>query len=251
MEHTQSDIKIYSTKDYDRFRMISGNRSINLKKVQKMIEDIRNGNNMLPYKPVEVKEMDDYLDIFDGQHRYFTSRKLKLPIYYVIVKEDKTMQEIATINSRVDKWKMTDYINCYINQNNDHYIRLQQFLNEYKINVGTSVRLLAHGNPGFEGDKTRIMDDFHSGAFVIKKWEEAVEIAELCKSFKACEFWTERAFVIALYRIKKAGLVKMDDLRAAVEKNIDKLTRQANAKFYIYNLEQIMNIGKQKRIVIS
>lgn len=256
MKHTESSIKIYSTNEYDRFRMINGNRSINMKKVENMIADIKGDNdmppnNMLPYKPIEVKEMDDYLEILDGQHRYFVCKKLKLPVYYVIIEEDKSMQEIATINSRVDKWKMADYINCYINQGNDHYIRLQQFLNEYKINIGTSLRLLTAGNPGFDGDKNNVHSVFKSGKFKIQKWDEAVVIADLCRSFKCYQFWTDRCFVVALYRINKAGCVKMEDLRASVEKNIDKLNRQVNAKSYIYNLEQIINIGKQKRIVIA
>lgn len=251
MQHEESEIKIFKTKDYSRFRMIGGNRGINISKIDKIVADIEGGNNMLPYKPVEVKEVGSHLEIFDGQHRYFTSKKIKGPVYYVIVREEKSMQEIATINSRVDKWKPLDYLNCYINQCNDNYIRLQQFLDDFKLGIGTSLRLLTYGYPGTGGDNKKIVNEFHSGSFVIEEEEEALRIAEMCRSFSAVEFWRDRYFVIAIYRIDKAALVSMDELRAAVEKNIDKMKRQTNTKAYIYNLEIIMNIGKQKRIVIS
>lgn len=251
MQHIESATKVYQTKDYDRFMMINGNRGINNKKIQKIIDEIGGGNNMLAYKPIEVSETNEFLFILDGQHRFYVSKKIKEPVYYIIVKEDKNMQEIAAINSLTEKWKMKDFINCYVNQGNENYIKLQEFIDRYPINIGTSLRLLIGGTPGTEGSSPDITDEFQKGRFEIKRWIEAVSLAESCLLFSACSFWRDRSFVIAIYRIRNAGLISIEELATAVNKNIDKLQKQVSQKLYIYNLEQIVNIGKQKRIVIT
>ncbi|MBK7885505.1 MAG: hypothetical protein IPJ81_18200 [Chitinophagaceae bacterium] len=60
------------------------------------------------------------------------------------------MSDIAKVNSNVEKWKAQDFINCYIQQKNNDYNKLQEFLDMYKINIGTTLRLLTNGNPGTE-----------------------------------------------------------------------------------------------------
>jgi len=251
MKHIPSDVVVYSTTDYKIFSMIKGNRGLNQNKINKIIAEIEAGNNMLPYYPIQVQETSLKMDILDGQHRFFISRKLKQPVHYIIVKENKTMADIAKINSNVDKWKQQDFINCYITQGNKNYVQLQKFLEDYKINVGTSLRLLHYGMPGVEGTDTDLTHKFQHGSFTVNKYAEAVKIAEDCKKFQAFPYHTDRGFVIAIYRIGKAGLISIDDLLQAYEKNPDKLLKNHSQKQYIFNLEQIVNIGKQKRIVIT
>jgi len=251
MKHTQSNVLVYTTNDYTKFSMIKGNRGLNQQKIKKIISEIEAGNNMLPYYPIQVLETSNKIDILDGQHRFFISRKLKQPVYYILVKENKTMADIAKVNSNVEKWKQVDFINCYITQGNKHYQQLQQFLEEYKINIGTSLRLLSFGHPGVEGSNPDLQKLFEAGQFKVQKKEEAVAIAEQCKKFKDFKYHTDRGFVIAIYRVIKAGLVDVDDLVKAYHKNPDKLEKNHSQKQYLFNLEQILNIGKQKRIVIT
>lgn len=251
IHHPSPDVIVYQTMDYKRFYMINGNRALNQHKIKRIIADVEGGNDMLKDYPIQVKESGDKLEILDGQNRFFINRKLRRPIYYILVNKNKTMAEIARINSNVEKWSPKDYINCYINQGNDNYQRLQQFIDSYKINIGTSLRLLCFGNPGTEGSNTSLSLKFREGEFAVTHWEEAVSVAELCKRFEPFPFWMDRSFVIATYRIRKAGIVPMEDIIAAFQKNHDKLTKQLSQKGYIYNLEQILNISKQKRIVIS
>lgn len=252
MDHQQSDIKIYITKDYDRFRMINGNRALNQRKIDRILKDIKGGNNMLRYKPIEVRQYENFLEILDGQHRMFVSKKLGQPVHYIIVEENKSMAEIATINSNVDKWKYDDYINCYINQGNDHYVKLQEFLNLYGISIGTTLKMLSKkGIVQVGGTDPELLEKFFKGLFKIVYWDESVEIAERAKLFSSFKSWNSRYFIDAINRIHKAKLVELEVVLEAFKRNPDKMLNQSSTKQYIYNLEQIVNIGKQKRIVIA
>jgi|SRR6185437_2228698 len=250
MQHTESSIKVYQTYDYDRFRMINGNRGINLNKIQKIIKDVQGGNNMLPYKPIETNERGNMLDILDGQHRYIVSKKTNNPVFYFLVAEEKTMNNIATVNSLVDKWKYTDYINCYSAQNSQDYKELGEALNRYKTTPGITIVLFETGIPG-KTSAGKLSENFFSGKFKIRHRMEALELLDLAKSFDFYDQWNCREFIISIYKIKKANLISMDELKDQLHKHKDKLLPQKSSKQFLFHLEQIFNTGKQKRCVIS
>lgn len=251
IKHNTSSVVIFQTKDYSTFTMINGNRALNENKIKRIIKEIEKGNNMLPYYPIQVRVVGEKMEILDGQHRFFICKKLKQPVHYILVTEQKSMSDIAKVNSNVEKWRPQDFINCYVAQGNYHYIELQAFMDTYKISVGISLRMLSTGTPGSEGTDTSLAEKFQHGKFEVAHLATAIEIAELCRLFAPSPYCTDRSFIIAIYKINKAGLITIADLAATVAKNPDKLVKQANYKAYIYNLEQIVNAGKQKRIVIS
>lgn len=250
MQHKPSSYQIYFSIEYARFKMINGNRQLNDSKIKKIIKEINEGNDMLRYYPIQVRENKDRLDILDGQHRFYICKKLKRPVYYILVEEDKSMPDIAKINSNVEKWKSVDFINCYVAHNNKHYEILQAFLDEYHFSTSVALVLLQTGQPGAEGAYPNITEDFRNGKFEANYKKEAFQLAEDCKLF--CNFpnWRSRAFVIAIYRIKKAGLIDLKEVYSEYQKRPDMLTQQGNYKSYINTLEQIVNVRKQKRIVI-
>ncbi len=250
MSEQQSEVIVYKTNDYNRFRMISGNRGLNEVKIKKIIKEIDGGNDVLKYYPIQVKTVGDMLEILDGQHRFFISQKLKRAVHFIILQESKSMADIAKINSNTEKWTQQNYINCYISQGNEEYKKLQKFLNTYGINVGTSLQLLTTGNPGMEGNDSTLTEKFQHGLILVTYLEEAVELAEICKRFSDFKYWIDRSFIIALYRIKKAGLISMDDLYEAYRKCPELLVKNYSYKNYVNNLEQIVNYRKSKRTVI-
>ncbi len=116
MEHSISkEVIVYQTSNYKLFEKLKSNRKINKTKVNKIIKEIKSGNDMLCYYPLQVQEnATGKLNILDGQHRFEIDQILKRPVYYFLVGEKKSMSEIAKVNSNVEKWKAIDYINCYI-----------------------------------------------------------------------------------------------------------------------------------------
>ena len=249
MNHIESSQKIFFSNEYARFKMINGNRQLNENKINKIIREIGSGNDMLRYYPIQVKKNNDRLDILDGQHRFFICKKLKRPVYYILVSEDKSMPEIAKINSNVEKWKPEDYINCYLQNGNTDYKIIQEYQDKYGFSLSVILKLLHDGNPGNE-QHNDLNEDFKMGSFRVKHLDEAQKIGDTVHLFNTFSNYRSRAFVIAIYRIEKAGLVKIEELVDAYKKRPELLTQQANYKAYVNTLEQIINFGKKNRILL-
>lgn len=248
LNHTEATLKIFFTTEYSRFNMINGNRQLNDGRIKKIMREIAEGNDMLKYYPIQVKENGHRLDILDGQHRFYICKKLKRPVFYILITEQKTLPEIAKINSNVEKWKDADFINCYVQNDNENYKTLQNYLDTYGISVGSSLSLLALGTPK-SNTHDALKEKFHHGQFEVKFSEYANELAEDCKRY-APFFWRDRNFVSAIHKIKKAGLIDIAEVLEAFRKRPELLLHQSGIKEYVYNLEQIVNVKKQIRIVI-
>ncbi len=250
--HKSSTTVVFQTTDYSLFSFLKGNRAINTKKVDKIIAEIKGGNDMLPYYPIQVRVKDGKLVILDGQHRFFICNKLKRSVHYIIVSEEKSMQDIAKINSNVEKWKHVDFINCYTTAGIHDYAILNEFMQKYGFSLGVCLYLLSEGNPGkATGSLPELYEEFTNGKFKVTKLDEANAFGDICKQFSAFKNWRSRAFVLAIYRIIKAEKVPIEDVIEVFKRYPGMLKEQATFKDYIMNLEQIMNVGRKIRVVIS
>ena len=147
--------------------------------MERLIEDIQNGLNLLPYCPIIVYEDEDKLRIVDGQHRFTTSKELGFPVYYVIC-EKLDLRKIARMNSRSDKWKNRDFLECYIRLGVKDYEVLFEFIHEYDIIYSAAVNLLMYGK--MKGPKNS-MDQFRDGEFEVhyrKKQKKSLRLPEIC-----------------------------------------------------------------------
>jgi hypothetical protein len=52
-------MEILNTKEYKKFKTITGNRVISQKKVNRLKEDVENGLNLFPYCPIIVSPEED------------------------------------------------------------------------------------------------------------------------------------------------------------------------------------------------
>lgn len=250
MQHTESSQKIHFSAEYGRFKMMNGNRQLNEGKIKKIIREISDGNDMLKYYPIQVRENEGRLDILDGQHRFFITKHFKRPVFYILVKEVKSMIDIAKVNSNVEKWKNSDFLNCYIEFGNENYKQMQDFLDKYELNYTLAIRLLSTGTPSDGGDDSN-SDAFRNGNFEVRYMKEAVEIMDYCKMFSAFKGHKQRAFVVAIYKILNAELYSIKYLAADFAKYPDQLTEQPNYKSYITALELLANVRKHKRVIIA
>lgn len=253
IKHKVSTVSIFCTEDYSIFKMIEGNRGLNLHKIEKIIKEIQSGNDMLRYYPIQVKVIDNLLEILDGQHRYFICQKLKRPVHYILVTEERTMSDIAKVNSNVEKWTSQNFINCYVIAGNENYKLIQQYHSSYQFSVGVTLSLLTTAAPGKANGAVGsiLKSSFEDGKFEVKTWDEAVAFGEMAKQFNSFSNWRSREFLMALYRIQTEAKVEMDIIYAAFQKNPQMLVEQANYKDYLLLLEKIVNVNKSKRIIIA
>jgi len=239
--------KIQFRKDYEIFALLTGNRVVNKAKIEKIKEDINQGFNLLPYCPVIVYETNNILHIIDGQHRFFVSKELDLPVYYV-VSDELNLFQIATMNSKQDKWKEKDFLQCYIELGVEDYKILNDITSEFGVGIAIVAELLMNGK--YSGVKD-FVNNFREGKFVVNFEKESREILGLVqKLFGRYKFSTDRSLFKAVQMIREKGFCDFDFLMDKIKQSPNLMDKQSSPKDYIYNIEKVYNHKAVNRKVI-
>jgi len=234
MEHVESSVKVYYTKDYSIFRALKGNRLLNEAKINRIIDDIRGGLDLLRYYPIVV---DEKMNVIDGQHRLYVAKKLKLNVYYVIITRDLTLEEIAKVNSNTEKWNSKDFIHCYKANDNEHYTTLETFLDTYSFPLSVAQHLLMYGTAGNDSGNANIKLIFQQGKFKVSYKDDAERIAKAVYEFEHFRKFKTRPFIVAIDRLLAKGF----DMKELATKSLDKIIIQPNYQEYIQLLTTIYN----------
>jgi hypothetical protein len=110
--------QIYVTKDYSIFKLLEHNRAITDKRIEKLTASFREGIVLCPI--VCNKNME----IVDGQGRFFTYKKLDLPVPFII-DEDAGIEECRRMNAYSENWTSNDYVDSYAEEGDENYQRLK------------------------------------------------------------------------------------------------------------------------------
>lgn len=239
-------VEILTETDYSKFVPILGNRPINYAKVDKICVDIDSGFDMLPYCPIIVSDHDGKLNIIDGQHRYHVSVKTKKPVYYVIC-NTLTLKQIAMLNSRGEKWKPADFLNCYIKLGLTDYEHIKTVMVTHKVAIKTAIDLLMF----FKHTESKSTDLFQSGEFQCHYLKETNDLLTLCHDlFGRYTFSNDRYLIGAVQQIQKAGKCDFTRLKQKIEASPMMMDKQNDVKHYIYNVERVYNFKNHTREVI-
>lgn len=240
-------MEILRSNDYGRFDHINGNRSVSTKKVKKIVSDVENGLDLFPYCPIIVCEQDGKLNIIDGQHRYEASVTLDKPIYYVVAK-NISIRDIARMNNNTDKWKHSDFMECYIKLGMKDYEILRDFKKKYKINHAPALALLGNGS-AVTGKG--MSEKFKDGQFKATYLQQATEIMDLTlKLFGKYKFYRDRNLIEAVARLMKKGAWDLGLMEEKLSKHAGMMDQCTSYKTYIMLIEQIYNMRAQHRKII-
>lgn len=232
----ESNTKINYTSDYGQFHFLRGNRDLNEAKVNKIIKSVNDGLNFFKYCPILVNEG---FYIIDGQHRYVASKKLKLPIFFVIV-PNFSLRQIAEINNNQSKWKTKDFMNCYIDadHNKEHYKELERISSEYKLNLSVCINLLQYGKVGGGGHS----DAFRDGNFKANFTSETTSLLSLAMDYEKYEAdWKQRAFLQAIEKLVASEKYDHVAVLKKLEKCGLKIEHQSTFKEYLIHIEELFN----------
>lgn len=240
-------MEILQTKDYSLFSTINGNRNLSQAKINNIVADIDQGLNLLPYCPIIVYKKGDAMHIVDGQHRFQVSKEIKSPVHYVVCQEI-ALKDIAKLNSRSEKWKIGDFLNCYIKLGIQDYITLKEFMTQFRVNISTAMGFLQDYSIMHRSERT---EKFKNGQFQINHLEKATALMTLSHSlFDRYVFYNDRNLIEAVNRIQKKDLCDFDVLRDKIKKWPMGMEKQANPMDYVYNIERVYNYNNQHRKVI-
>lgn len=238
-------MEIKQTSDYGLFQNIVGNRVLSSTKIEKIINDVDEGFNMLPFCPIIVSEKEGLYYIIDGQHRYEISKQTQNPVYFVVC-NTLTLKQIAQLNSRGEKWKPNDFLNCYIKLGIKDYERISEIMNKHKIAIKLSIDLLMYNNP-----KVKSTDTFQSGGFECKYFDETDSLLTLTDQlFGHYRFSKDRNLIGAVQELLKQNLCDFDKLKNKIAEAPMIMDRQASVKLYMSNIERLYNHKNSIRQVI-
>ncbi len=226
---------IQKTSNHGMFLSIEGNRTLNESHIKNLIDSIR-VKNLLEQNPIIVNHK---YEVIDGQHRLEATTRLGIPVFYVIVAEEGSLDTIHQLNTNVRRWTQQDYLDSYITKGLKDYQMLKDFMKHYQLNFTTAVTLLSNRT------KTKdVLDDFRNGKFQIESLERADEEAKNLVALKPyCEdnIWNQRDFVGAIRRVW--ARINPDIFLERVTKRDEKLRKRISVKAYLRDFEDTFNKG--------
>ena len=246
MNDNASCTTIYWTTDYKKFHYIHGNRDLNQTKINKLIKDVQDGLDLFKYCPILVNET---YHIIDGQHRFFVCTKLKMNVYYVIVTEF-SLAQIAKLNNNQNRWKMKDFLSCYIDAGtrSADYKILYDFIEKYKITISAGLSILYSGKVASGG---QYLEMFRNGEFEVKFLADAEILMNAASEYAPyCDVNYNREFLSALQRLLGNGMFSQSEMIKKLHKNDLKIERKSNTKEYLAHMEELFNFKNSIRKTI-
>lgn len=223
-------LEILTTKEYDQFKLMKGNRKVDNKHVNHLIESMK-----IEYyiSPIQVNEK---LEVIDGAHRLTAARALKLPVYYYIAK-GAGLRTIQVLNSNSKDWKTEDFLQSYIEQGVKEYIIYKQFADAYGYSHRINLALLTGTFTGDDVDK-----QFKDGNFKIKDIQKATEIAaKLSQVEPHYKGYRRRNFCYAIIRCIKNKAYSHDTFVSKLAYQSRKMVDCSNVEQYLELIEEIYN----------
>lgn len=223
---------IYSTTNYDQFRLDTANRPIDLDHAAELSDSIQE-RNMLEDNPIKV---DAKRVIIDGQHRWYVAKSLGLRIYYQITKT-ATRDDVARLNGHQKNWTAKDFLHRHCAQGNTHYLNLREFQSRYPFLTISMAYQICH-----YGDKVGLHRDFKSGAYVANNIPFATRVTEAAKDFSTYfDGYSEMVFIHTLYNLMSGDDYDHARMMRKMKYLSTRLVKCVNVDSYIALFNNIYN----------
>lgn len=128
--------KILSTYEYDKFKKIKGNRKINFKNLGKIINSMSKKQLVIPIL------VNEKYEVIDGQHRLQSCIELGLPVYYYMI-AGYGDNEVITTNLNQENWSKPQFLDYYIEHENENYIRFKDIASNHGLNISQLLNIIA------------------------------------------------------------------------------------------------------------
>lgn len=230
--------RIFISYDYDLFKHIQGNRSIN------PLHKSRLKKSMLKSPLFTVIFVNEKYEIIDGHHRYEVSKELRLPIYYCI-NDGYGLDEVHILNSTVQTWKPNDFIDGYCDLAYPEYLKYRNFMRKYGIKTHeVAINLL---NDGKSIRNTR--ESIKNGDYQITNLKKAEFIADALQDIKRYYKNIYRvSFIIAITELCKLDSFDIYEFAKKLKKNSLMLRDASNKEHYIDMITEIYNRSRREKI---
>lgn len=241
----QAYLTVYSSKNYDAFRILNGNRRVNQAHLKRLVESFQNRQLI---SPIIVNHK---MQIIDGQHRFFAAKQLNLPVYFMVL-EGYDLEEIQILNTNGLNWNKVNYLKSYCDLGYQDYIEMQEFMEKYPdLGISVSIMLLTNNTQGAnqknaQGFKKKT---FQEGKFKVNNLKQAYSNAEKIMQFKPLyDGFNRQSFVAALLGIFKNKAYVQEEMITKLSKNPSQLVDCTTISNYRLLLEEIYNFRRREKV---
>lgn len=230
--------KIEMTTDYDMFRLLKGNRSVDESHVVKLMKKMKQDDL---FTPILVNER---MEVIDGQHRLEARRRLSYIVPYYVQK-NYGLEEVQAINSFQKPWNVADYMESYIQLGKKDYEIYKWFRGRYKLTHTICLSLLMGGR-----NQDRSMSEiFKSGEFKIKDLEYAKGKAEMLEKIAPhFEGYCDRTFAAAFFDVMEKKVFEFDRFITALSNYPAKMQKMATKEQYVSAIEDLYNYNRKNKV---
>lgn len=231
------DKPIKRTKDYGRFKIITGNRALDMKHVERLKASIESHDL---FSPILVNEK---YEVIDGQHRFEALKQLGRSIKYMVV-DGYGIKEVQLLNTHSKNWTTDDFADCYIAQGVKDYRIYKEFKQSYRFNHNVLLSVL-----GGTGNRNDTGIAFKNGEFRVKNIDAAASIFEkvnICGKYYAGH--KRRSFIYALIQCLTNKQFSFEEFEAKLKYQANKLVDCTTVKQYIALIEEVYNFKRREKI---
>lgn len=237
-----------TTTNYKIFKRLKGNRAVDDNAVKALSVSVAQ-KNLLSQIPIIVNEK---MEVIDGQHRLELAKKLKIPIFYIVI-DGASYEDVVRLNRFVRPWKFNDYLESYCELGYKNYQVVKDFINKYNLSPHNAVALLMIGegrDVAFSRVKSAI-NIFRTGKFEVYSLKTAQEIVEWALDlapYVEKGVLADREFLLAIARVWHANEISRVEMVEKFQAYPDKLSHKEKVTDYLRQFELIIGFGTRKNV---
>jgi hypothetical protein len=231
--------EIYQTKDYAKFKLIKTNRDIKNPKIKKLSKSMLS----VGWLPGSYVVVNSKWEVIDGQHRLMAAMSLNLPIVYTM--ERKADENVMRgLNMAGDNWSLSDHLNGFVKDGNEHYMKLSKFMKDFpELKITECMMLCKNGYISVQ------RGTFEAGEFTTKNMNTAYMWGEYVMRLKPfAKFFNTGIFVRALLCCLTKKGFNFDDFMRKIELRPTSLVKCGTREQYIELFENIYNYRRSEKL---
>lgn len=227
---------INETSDYSLFKIMKGNRCVDMQQVSRLMHSIKE-KNLMHIHPIIVNKG---MEIIDGQHRFMACQKLGIPVFY-IVQEDLELRDVQLLNANAKNWNIYDYMNSYISMGMPEYIAFKHFITKHQVSAQIGIMFLAANNFN-SNNNTRGYESFRKGNFIPSNSKIADQQMSMLHDFADYyNNYKRRSFIGAMVQIFKVEGYDHKQMLHKLSLMPTAIVDCTNSKNYVLLMEKIYN----------
>jgi len=253
---------VQSTTDWGRFKIMQGNRELHEGNIQAIMNQISAHGQR---QPIVINERNE---VIDGQHRLVACKRLNTPVKFII-DVGATIDHVISTNIVGKKWSLMDYINRYVAEGSQDYMKLQQFIVRAKgsgIGASCAIQLVRDGHRDvryymYDDGKVRLHsgkhkqkrlygvgNDINLGKFIMPNSKKIENRLESVLKFRNFPFYKHSRFIQALLQVMRINDFDLKRLVAQANKYPSRFTNEPDTDSFVRMFESVYNYRLKKKL---